>query len=92
MTKHTALGWLLVFVQVLVFLGFGLLPWRSPNLILALLGLIVISPPSVEKGIVQYAALMSGNTILVDVVDVWTHHEQNGNVAESSPEGAVVLN
>ena len=42
MTKHTALGWLLVFVQVLVFLGFGLLPWRSPNLVLALLGLILI--------------------------------------------------
>jgi len=34
---------------------------------------------------------VSGNKILVDVVDVSTHHEQNGNTVGSAPEGAVVL-
>jgi protein-S-isoprenylcysteine O-methyltransferase Ste14 len=40
MTRQTALGWLLVLVQVLVFLGFILLPWREPNAISLILGII----------------------------------------------------
>ena len=41
MTKQTAFGWLLVFVQVLIFLGFILLPWREPNALSLILGLIL---------------------------------------------------
>jgi protein-S-isoprenylcysteine O-methyltransferase Ste14 len=41
MTRQTALGWLLVFVQVLIFAGFFLLPWREPNALSLLLGLIL---------------------------------------------------
>jgi protein-S-isoprenylcysteine O-methyltransferase Ste14 len=41
MTKQTALGWLLVFVQVLIFLGFFLLPWREPSAPSLILGLIL---------------------------------------------------
>ena len=43
MTKQTALGWLLVFVQVLAFLGFFLLPWRESNALSLILGLILVS-------------------------------------------------
>ncbi len=42
MTKQTALGWLLVCVQVLVFLGFLLLPWRAPNALPLIVGLALI--------------------------------------------------
>ena len=41
MTKQTAFGWLLVFVQVLIFLGFILLPWRKPSAPSLILGLIL---------------------------------------------------
>lgn len=41
MTKQTALGWLLVIVQVLIFLGFILLPWREPSVLSLILGLIL---------------------------------------------------
>jgi protein-S-isoprenylcysteine O-methyltransferase Ste14 len=41
MTKQTALGWLLVFVQALIFLGFFLLPWRETNTPSLILGLIL---------------------------------------------------
>jgi protein-S-isoprenylcysteine O-methyltransferase Ste14 len=40
MTKQTAFGWLLVFVQVLIFLGFILLPWREPSAPSLILGII----------------------------------------------------
>jgi len=43
MTKQTALGWLLVFVQVLIFLGFILLPWREPSAPTLILGLILVA-------------------------------------------------
>lgn len=43
MTKQTAFGWLLVFVQVLIFLGFILLPWREPNAISLILGIILVA-------------------------------------------------
>lgn len=43
MTKQTALGWLLVCVQVLVFLGFLLLPWRAPNALSLILGLALFA-------------------------------------------------
>ncbi len=41
MTKQTAFGWLLVFVQVLIFLGFILLPWREPSALALIIGLIL---------------------------------------------------
>jgi protein-S-isoprenylcysteine O-methyltransferase Ste14 len=41
MTRQTALGWLLVFVQALVFTGFFLLPWREPNALTLTLGFIL---------------------------------------------------
>lgn len=41
MTRQTALGWLLVFAQVLVFAGFFLLPWREPNALSLTLGFIL---------------------------------------------------
>ena len=39
MSKQTALGWMLVFVQVLVFAGFFLLPWREPNVLSLIVGI-----------------------------------------------------
>ena len=41
MTRQTALGWLLVFAQVLVFTGFFLLPWREPTALSLILGFIL---------------------------------------------------
>ncbi len=43
MTKQTALGWLLVFVQALVFLGFLLLPWRASNALSLIFGLVLVA-------------------------------------------------
>ena len=43
MTKQITLGWLLVLVQVLVFLGFFLLPWREPNALSLILGFTLVA-------------------------------------------------
>jgi len=51
MTKQTALGWLLVFVQILIFLGFILLPWREPNAISLILGIILVASGIAIAGI-----------------------------------------
>jgi len=41
MTKQTALGSLLVVMQVLIFLGFVLLPWREPHALSLIPGLVL---------------------------------------------------